>query len=248
MIQSTTPRIKLSDVENVLPLKSWWAIVAVLPFVRRLTVLVVNYTTISANAITIISILLRLVAAAFFVQAVHEWLIVGALSFYVAYLLDCMDGAVARLRNQSTEFGRFLDHMGDLTGGLVTVAALSFGQGMLFTALIAGLLFCHIIEYYVSYLTSTILSCRAGDYYAPQGMFNSGIVRMYSRYRAFFHARNIKSFFSFPDYEAVTFFVFPLLGLPVIGLKIGFCMALMVTLYTVLSTFVAIHANSNKFP
>src|SRR3990172_8449884 len=100
----TTPKITFSDVERALPLKSWWAIVAVLPLARRLTVLVVNRTGITPNTITIAAILLRLAAAGAFFLADREWLIVGAIAFYFAYLLDCMDGAVARLRKQSSEF------------------------------------------------------------------------------------------------------------------------------------------------
>jgi phosphatidylglycerophosphate synthase len=245
-MHSTIPKFTLADVEKVLPLKSWWAIIAVLPLVRRLTVLVVNQTGITPNAITIASILLRLAAAGAFLLAGRQWLIAGALAFYFAYLLDCMDGAVSRLRKQSSEFGRFLDHIGDLVGGLLAVIALSFGQNMLFTVLVAAILFCHVAESYISYLTSTILSGRKG-FSGPQAI-NSGIIRIYLQYRAFFHSRNIKSFFSFPDYEAMTFLAFPLLGMPALGLQVGFCIVTVVTLYTVFSSFMAIHTGGNKFP
>lgn len=246
-MHSTTPKLTLADVERVLPLKSWWAMVAVLPLARRLTLLVVNNTRISPNTITVTSLLLWLVAAGAFVLASRKWLIAGAVAFYFAYLLDCVDGAVARLRRQSSEFGRYLDHMGDLVGGLLAVVALSFGQDMLFTALVAAMLISHIAESYISYLTSTILSAHKVDA-SQSGIFNAGIMRWYSHYRDFFHSRNIKSFFSFPDYEAVIFFVFPLIGMPVLGLKIGFCMVIVVTLYTVLSSFATIHTGESKFP
>jgi len=245
-MQSTNASVTLSDVERVLPLKSWWAIVVVLPVVRRLTVPIVNRTAIGPNSITIAALALRVAAAGAFFIADRGWLIAGALLFYLAYVFDCMDGAVARLRQQTSEFGRFLDHIGDLIGGLLIVAALSAGQHLLFTALVAGIMFCHIAELYISYLTAIIISGRKGD--ANPDTVRTGFLGLYMRYLAFFHSRNIKSFFSFPDYQALTFFVFPLIGLPVTGLKVGFCMVLAVNLYTVLASFTAIHTGGDKFP
>ena len=240
-------RVNLADVEAVLPLKSWWAIILVLPLVRRLTLLTVNHTSLTPNAITSVSILLRLLAAGFFLMADQPCLVAGAVAFYLAYLLDCMDGAVARLKRMSSEFGRYLDHLGDLVGGLVTVAALAAGQGMLLEPLVAGLLFVHVAEYYISYLTSTVIKLRAT---LPAGTPepNSGPLGWLLTWRGFFHERNVKSFFSFPDYEAAIFCLFPLLGKPVLGLQVGFAFAVAVTLYTVLSSFVAILSGGTKFP
>lgn len=245
MTPVSTDKVTLADVERVLPLKSWWAVLAVLPLVRPLTVLVVNRTRITPNAITVTSLVLRVFAALAFFLADRPWLAAGACAFYFAYVLDCMDGAVARLRKQSSEFGRFLDHVGDLVGGVLAVVALALGQHMLFTPLVAGILFCHISEYYISYLTSTVLAERAPDATAPE---RGGVFGTYLGLRSFFHSRNYKSFFSFPDYEAATFFVFPLLGMPALGLKVGFCLVLTVTLYTVLSSFTAINCGGKKFP
>lgn len=240
-----TVRVTRDDVERVLPLKSWWAIVFVLPVVRRLTVLAVNHTPITPNAITVLSILLRLGAAAAFLVATRESLIVGALAFYLAYLLDCMDGAVARLKKMTSEFGRYLDHLGDLVGGLVTVMALAAGQGVLFSALVAGLLFVHVAEYYISFLTSTVIRQRPPG---PGPGPGTGVVGLVLGWRRFFHDGNIKSFLSFPDYEALVFCLFPLLGRPLLGLQAGFALAVTVTLYTVFSSFVAIHTHGDRFP
>lgn len=238
----------LDEIEQVLPLKSWWAMLLVLPVVRRLTLLTVNHTSLTPNQITIASILLRLLTAWFFLHGTHAFLIYGAAAFYLSYVLDCMDGAVARLRKLSSEFGRYLDHLGDLVGGIVAVAALAFGQGMLVSTLTAGLLFCHVAEYYISYLSSNLLQARQTQAVNVDGENTPAVLALYLGYRQFFHMRNIKSFLSFPDYEALVFLLFPLLGLPVLGLKIGFCLALIVTCYTIFSSFVSIHTGGNEFP
>lgn len=238
----------LEDVEQVLPLKSWWAMLLVLPVVKRLTLLTVNHTPLTPNLITSVSILLRLLAAWFFLQGTHDYLICGAVAFYLSYVLDCMDGAVARLRKLSSEFGRYLDHLGDLLGGIIAVAALAAGQDMLVSPLIAGLLFCHVAEYYISYLTSNLLKARQGLTAEGGSKSTTGLLGLYQSYRHYFHKRNMKSFLSFPDYEATVFLVFPIIGMPGLGLNVGFCLALIVALYTVLSSFVTIHSGDNQFP
>lgn len=239
-------KISRQDVDSVLPLKSWWAMIAVLPLVRPLTLLVVNHTRLTPNTITVASIVLRLLSAVLFLTAVPSALIAGAVAFYLAYLLDCMDGAVARLKRMSSEFGRFLDHVGDMVGSLVSLAALAAGQHMLFTVMVVAMLFAHLAEYYISFLTSTIVAERPVAAMSP--FWQKGVGQICCRYREFFHRHNMKSFVSFPDYEAVVFFVFPLIGSPQLGLTIGFWSLLCIVLYTIFSTFVAIQTGQKKFP
>jgi len=242
-------KVCLDDVEQVLPLKSWWAMLLVLPVVKRLTLLTVNHTRISPNLITLASIVLRLGAAALFLEASHPALACAALVFYLAYVLDCMDGAVARLRRQSSELGRYLDHMGDLMGGIIMVAALAYGQGLLWSPFAIGLIFCHIAEGYISYLCSTLFAPRKHETPVPHsGAWARSPLNLYLQGRSYFHQRNIKSFISFPDYEATIFIVFPLLNMAALGLKFGFYMAISVALYTVFSTFVSLHSGEHRFP
>jgi len=198
--------------------------------------------------ITVASILLRLLAAWCYFEATRTSLVLGAVLFYFSYVLDCMDGAVARLKKLSSSFGRYLDHLGDLFGGVICVAALAFGQDMLWTPLAAGLLFCHVTEYYISYLSSNILELRKDQSLEPSSFWSKGPVGVYVRYRQGCHDRNMKSFFSFPDYEVLVFLVFPLLGFPALGLTVGFVAALAIILYTIFSTFVMLHSGGKTFP
>ncbi len=242
MTETVREKITLDDVEKVLPLKSWWALMFVLPLVRPLTYVVVNRTSFTPNAITITSILFRIVTALTFLTSTREGYIIGAIAYYFAYLLDCMDGAVARLRKMSSEFGRYLDHFGDLGGDLMILSVLAFSHGLLATPMIMGMLYMHLTECYISFLSGNILLNTT----ASQSSFI--LFRLFNNYRDWWFKRNIKSFFSFPDYTALVFVVFPLFNRTNEGLKIGFFVLLLICLYTILSSFVSIITGRKQFP
>jgi phosphatidylglycerophosphate synthase len=242
MTETLRQKFTLDDVEKVLPLKSWWALVLVLPLVRPLTLIVVNRTSITPNAITVTSILFRVITALAFLTVTREGYIIGAIAYFLAYLLDCMDGAVARLRKMSSEFGRFLDHFGDLGGDLMILSVLAFSHGLLATPMIIGMLYMHLTECYISFLSGNILRNATPS--------NSSFIlfRLFNSYRDWWFKQNIKSFFSFPDYTALIFVVFPLFNRASEGLRIGFFVLLSICLYTILSTFVSILTGRNQFP
>lgn len=68
-------------------------------------------TIVSANQITIFSIFVVLLASYLFYVASHASLIVASLAVQFCILLDYTDGAVARVKNMSSYFGLFLDHI-----------------------------------------------------------------------------------------------------------------------------------------
>lgn len=235
-------RITLQDVESVLPLKSWWAMVAVLPVVRFLTLLTVNHTRLTPNCLTVTAIVLRVMTAVCFCSSDHRWLIAGAAFYYWAYVLDCMDGAVARLRKMSSEFGRFLDHIGDLGGDFLILALLASAQGILVSPMVIAMLFMHLSECYINYLAGNL--CR-GDSPVRSSFV---LFNLYNSYRDWWFRRNSKSFFSFPDYTALIFVVFPLFNRLEEGLEIGFIFLILISLYTIFSTFVSLHTGRRQFP
>ena len=242
MTATARDKFTLQDVESVLPLKSWWAMVAVLPVVRFLTLLTVNHTRLTPNSLTVTAILLRVTTALCFCSTDHLWLVAGAIIYYCAYVLDCMDGAVARLRKMSSEFGRFLDHIGDLVGDFLILAVLASTQGLLLTPMVAAMLFMHLSECYINYLAGNL--CRGGSPVRSSSM----LFNLYNGYRDWWFRRNAKSFVSFPDYTALIFVVFPLCNRPAEGLKIGFSFLLVISLYTIFSTFVSMHTGRKEFP
>jgi phosphatidylglycerophosphate synthase len=238
----------LQQVNEKLVMRSWWASYGVLPLANRLVVLVCNYTELTPNQVTTVSSIFRVLSALCFAIGSRWSLVAGALCYYLAYVIDCVDGPVARLKGKTSVFGRYFDHLSDLIGDILILAALAYGQGLLLTPLVLAMLFMHIAESYISYLVNMCLDARGNQGTPSRGSSENGLLNWIWNYRQFFFSRNFKSFLSFPDYEALTLLFFPLIGMPVLGLKVGFILLLVTTLYTIFSSFVSIHTGERRFP
>ena len=92
---------------------AWWTVFLVDPLAGRLVVWTANHTSITPNQLTFGAGLLGLGAAACFTQATWPWLVAGALLFHLSFVLDCMDGKIARLKGTGTVFGAWVDFVFD---------------------------------------------------------------------------------------------------------------------------------------
>jgi phosphatidylglycerophosphate synthase len=234
--------IDVSQADAAMSLKTWWALVCIYPLARRLTVFIVNRTRITPNQVTFCAMGLRAITALFFWQGSRLGLIAGAVAYYLAYVCDCTDGTVARLTGKTSELGRYLDHVADLVGDVVILLVLAGSQRLLPSPMVFGMMFMHVAECYISYLCGFAISSR------DQEKSSFFLFERIIRYRRWWFEKNIKSFFSFPDYTALVFVLFPLLGMPAVGLQFGFYSLLFIVLYTVLSTFVSLHTGERRFP
>lgn len=234
-------KISINDAEKTLVLKTWYASVFVLPIAKRLIVFFSNYKILTPNQITLTALVFRVFAASFFVCGSYRCLIFGAIFYYLAYLLDCVDGSVARLTNQASTFGRYLDHISDLVGDILILCALAFSKGLLFTYMVLGMVFMHIAESYISYVANFAIANRNTN-------SNFILFKAFNKYKKWWFDRNFKSFLSFPDYTAFVFIFMPLLNRPKEGLHIGFYLLFIIVCYTILSTFIALHTNEKRFP
>lgn len=234
--------IDLARADAAMSLKTWWALLFIYPLARPLTVFIVNSTRITPNQVTFCAIGLRALTILCFWQGSRWGLTAGAIAYYLAYVCDCTDGTVARLTGQTSELGRYLDHVADLVGDVIILLVLAGAQGLLPAPMILGMLFMHIAEAYISYLSGFAISPDRG------GAASFSLFDLVNRYRRWWFEKNIKSFLSFPDYAALVFVLFPLLGKPAEGLLIGFHVLLVIVLYTVFSTFVSLHTGERRFP
>ncbi|MFI2298820.1 CDP-alcohol phosphatidyltransferase family protein [Actinacidiphila glaucinigra] len=107
---------------------AWWTVFLVDPVATPLVRWTARWTRVTPNQITWGALVLGLGAAACFAMADWKWLILGAVLYHVSFILDCMDGKLARLTGNGSEFGAWLDYIFDRIRVVCCAAALMGGQ------------------------------------------------------------------------------------------------------------------------
>ncbi|MDR7279608.1 CDP-alcohol phosphatidyltransferase family protein [Catenuloplanes atrovinosus] len=79
------------------------------------------------SAVTVLSVLCALAAALGFAQASRPAMIAGAVLLYLGFVLDCVDGQVARYTRRFTPLGGWLDTMADRAKEYAVYAGLAAG-------------------------------------------------------------------------------------------------------------------------
>ncbi|GAB2575942.1 hypothetical protein Aab01nite_13730 [Paractinoplanes abujensis] len=92
---------------------AWWTVGLVDPLASRLVWLVQPWRAVTPNRLTTLAFLIGIVSAYCFWQADYGWLLAGALLFHLSFVLDCMDGKIARLNGTGSAFGSWLDYVLD---------------------------------------------------------------------------------------------------------------------------------------
>ncbi|MEU1540239.1 CDP-alcohol phosphatidyltransferase family protein [Actinacidiphila glaucinigra] len=107
---------------------AWWTVFLVDPVATPLVRWTAGRTRLTPNQITWGALFLGLGAAACFAMADWKWLVTGAVLYHLSFVLDCMDGKLARLTGQGSEFGAWLDYIFDRIRVVCCAAALMGGQ------------------------------------------------------------------------------------------------------------------------
>ncbi|MGP3774915.1 CDP-alcohol phosphatidyltransferase family protein [Streptomyces sp. SDT5-1] len=107
---------------------AWWTVLLVDPLATPLVRLTARWTRITPNQITWGALILGLGAAGCFAMGDWRWLIAGAVIYHLSFVLDCMDGKVARLTGQGSVFGAWLDYIFDRVRVMACAVALMGGQ------------------------------------------------------------------------------------------------------------------------
>lgn len=110
---------------------SWWGTLIMEPLTLRPTLLIAKYTHIKPNHISILSLIFNVFSAICFFQGTRLSLILGAFLFELSFILDYVDGTLARLTHSLTELGRNLDFLGGCLYNNLALVALLTSQGML---------------------------------------------------------------------------------------------------------------------
>ncbi|EGL82027.1 CDP-alcohol phosphatidyltransferase [Caldalkalibacillus thermarum TA2.A1] len=134
---------------------AWWTVILVDPIASRIALLVANFTNITPNQLSITSFIIGLAAAfSFYIGSVTA-LIAGALLYHLSFIIDCMDGKIARLKKNGSMFGMVLDISLDHIRVVLCALALTFGQfnhtGDIIYLYLAALL---IVVYFIRHINA----------------------------------------------------------------------------------------------
>jgi phosphatidylglycerophosphate synthase len=123
-------RMSLADVRAATykPKDSWWTVFLVDPYASRLVRAVAGFRWVTPNRLTVLGTVLGLGSAACFALADRWWLLAGVVLFHLSFVVDCMDGKLARLQDSGSIFGVWLDYIIDrfkvLTCGVALMGGL----------------------------------------------------------------------------------------------------------------------------
>ncbi len=107
---------------------AWWTVLLVDPVAVHLVRWVAPYRWITPNLLSLFAFVVGLASAACFAMQDRWWLVAGALLFHVSFVIDCMDGKIARLNGTGTMFGVWFDFIFDRLRVVLCTVALMGGQ------------------------------------------------------------------------------------------------------------------------
>src|SRR5215213_10377641 len=100
------PTFTLYDVRATYKKRdAWWTVFLVDPLAARIILPLANWTKVTPNQVSLASFVVGLLAAAAFWQGDHHALVAGALLYHISFVLDCVDGKIARLKGTGSVSG-----------------------------------------------------------------------------------------------------------------------------------------------
>ncbi|MFD0624250.1 CDP-alcohol phosphatidyltransferase family protein [Streptomyces sanglieri] len=107
---------------------AWWTVILVDPVATRMLIVMARFNFITPNRVTWAALFVGLGSAGFFLKGDLQSLIIGAALYHLSFILDCIDGKLARLKGNGTVFGGWLDYVFDRIRVLFCALALMGGQ------------------------------------------------------------------------------------------------------------------------
>jgi phosphatidylglycerophosphate synthase len=120
---------------------------------------------ISPNALTLFSLALTLVAALAMTAEEAAMAVIAAFLIALGFVVDCLDGQLARATSRTSDFGAYLDAMTDLAKVFLLLFASAVAVGEVNAAALAGwsFLWFALCQHHV-HVTKTFPQRPQGDY------------------------------------------------------------------------------------
>ena len=95
------------------PDDEWWSSFVTSPIAVLINWVVVDWSWLSPNRITLLSLVTAIAASAFILVGSGESFLIAAVLINLSHVFDCMDGQMAVYRGQSSRFGEYFDKVSD---------------------------------------------------------------------------------------------------------------------------------------
>jgi archaetidylinositol phosphate synthase len=105
----------------------WWASIFSGPVANYLLRYIADINWISPNHVTLFALFLGVLASACFMLASPLFMILGAFLVQLSFIVDCMDGQLARYRQQFSALGAWLDRIADRVKDFLYFFSLALG-------------------------------------------------------------------------------------------------------------------------
>jgi len=221
---------------------AWWTTIIVDQIAIPLTYLFANFTNFSANQITIISKFLGFSSFYFFYQGTPRDIFIGALLFEISFILDCVDGKLARVTKTTSPTGAYLDYVSDRLVNLTCTLGLMLGvyfQSKNPEILILGSIFLVLITYMrmFNFHFRIIFKKANKSFKKSRSKNNFPLFNLVIRIRDYLHDKRIQIMPSTVEVETIVFFIAPLLNFVKIGFIIGIILSLILLIMQLLIRF-----------
>ncbi|MGW0606403.1 CDP-alcohol phosphatidyltransferase family protein [Streptomyces sp. NPDC002644] len=107
---------------------AWWTVFLVDPLATRLLLVLAKFRFVTPNGVTWAALVFGLASAGFFLAGDPLSLVIGAVIYHFSFVLDCVDGKLARLKGNGSLFGGWLDYVFDRVRVLCCALGLMGGQ------------------------------------------------------------------------------------------------------------------------
>lgn len=105
--------------------EEWWSRVFATPMAHLFLLVVADWRFLTPNRLTIISFALTIVSGLLILSDTTASLVGAGMVLQVAYIIDCMDGQLARYRGVSSKVGSLLDKCSDFVAFPFIILTLS---------------------------------------------------------------------------------------------------------------------------
>lgn len=89
------------------PVDSWWNVLVIDPLAVAALFVVHRWRVVTADRLSMLAVMLTIPTCIAFASG---QLVLGAILYQVRFLIDCMDGKLARMRGSGSKLGWYLDH------------------------------------------------------------------------------------------------------------------------------------------